>query len=83
MNFQFFLDKIMMPLLMGAALFLAGQFTSSFVTSAELYQHKMENAQSFAELNGKMDFVIKSQVQSEKSIDRILQRLDSEQKESK
>lgn len=76
MDFKFFLDRIMMPLLIGAALFLIGQFTSSFVTSAELYQHKMENAQNFAELNGKIDYLIKSQTASEKVLDRILEKIN-------
>lgn len=76
MNFQFFLDKIMMPLLIGAALFLAGQFTSSFVTSEDLYRHKIESTQEIAELSSKIDYLIKSQSATEKSLDRILERMN-------
>ena len=76
MNFQFFLEKIALPLLAGGAVLLLSNFGSSLATGEDLYKHKMENVQHFAELNAKLDFMIKSQVILEKTVEKMSDKLD-------
>lgn len=75
MNFQFFLEKLAMPLMIGGGVFLLSQFISNFATTEDLYKHKIENVQQISEINAKLDYILKTNEEIKKTLEVILQRI--------
>lgn len=75
MNFDFFLDKLAFPLIIGGAIFLLSQFISNFATTEDLYKHKIENAQQISEINVKLDYLVKTNTEIKENINYLVKRI--------
>ena len=73
MKFDFFLDKIAMPLMVAAAILAITQIKSSFVATSDFYEHKVEAAKDFTSLHTKLDYLLKSSTSLEEKLEYILQ----------
>lgn len=75
MDFNFFLNKIALPLIIAVVLFSVSQLSASFVSSSDFYSHKVQNASDISGINAKIDYLIKSQDDIDRKIDIIIEQL--------
>lgn len=75
MNFNFFLEKLALPLIIAVVLFLFSQISTSYVASSDFYEHKIKNVRDITSINGKIDTLISGQESMEKKMDKVLNAL--------
>jgi hypothetical protein len=72
MRFDFFVDKIAIPLMVAATILAITQIKSSFVTTSDFYEHKVEAAKDFTSLHIKLDYLLKSSASLEEKLESLL-----------
>lgn len=82
MSYQFFIDKIFVPLVAGGFLFAATQLFSGLVTQAAFAEYKLKMSEQVTGLDIKLAAVLKSQEKMEQALELLVERELRDQKKN-